>query len=106
MRQRNPSHFGSYCQPSSSGISRTRRASIGGKGGWMGRLITELAGRSERWECARIARNCPDSLPHISPDTSQTWPNAEGLWDETQEHVTSANAWSNRGVLYTAWKVL
>ena len=29
---RNPSHFGSYCQPSGSGSSRTSSASIGGKG--------------------------------------------------------------------------
>src|ERR1051326_8955553 len=29
---RNPSHFGSYCHPSSSGSSRTSCASMGGKG--------------------------------------------------------------------------
>ena len=32
--QRNPSHFGSYYQPSPVGISSTERASIGANGGF------------------------------------------------------------------------
>src|SRR6476646_10853067 len=37
--QRNPSHFGSYCQPSPLGTSSTERASIGSKGGFKGNEI-------------------------------------------------------------------
>src|SRR5438105_4612882 len=35
--QRKPSHFGSYCHSSPTGISSTKRASIGGSGGFMGK---------------------------------------------------------------------
>ncbi len=35
--QRNPSHFGSYSQPSPSGIERASLASIGSIGGCSGR---------------------------------------------------------------------
>ena len=41
-RQRNPSHFGSYCQLSPTGISSTERASIGGSGGFRERAIIRL----------------------------------------------------------------
>ena len=37
--QRNPSHFGSYSQPSPSGMERASLASIGSIGGWIGRCI-------------------------------------------------------------------
>jgi hypothetical protein len=38
--QRKPSHFGSYCHSSPTGISSTERASIGGSGGlsWSGMI--------------------------------------------------------------------
>src|ERR1051325_2749376 len=38
-RQRNPSHFGSYCHSAPSGIASTDNASIGAKGGWIGNAI-------------------------------------------------------------------
>src|SRR5215831_1889769 len=42
MRQRKPSHFGSYCQFLPRGISSTDKASIGGKGRGRARVIESL----------------------------------------------------------------
>jgi hypothetical protein len=41
--QRNPSHFGSYNQPSPTGISVANFASIGDSGGWRGNDIVGIS---------------------------------------------------------------
>ena len=59
---RKPSHFGSYCQPSPAGSSRTSSASIGGKGTfgpgtfWKATAMRDLDGE---WNVRRVSGVLP-----------------------------------------------
>src|SRR2546429_2763534 len=55
MMQRNPSHFGSYCQPPSDGICSTERDSMGGKGGLIVKPILGERVRSYLRTCIKKA---------------------------------------------------
>src|SRR5262249_4143805 len=57
MRQRKPSHFGSYCQSFPSGISSTDKASIGGKGCGRARDIAPLTQNGRLW-AGRLQNFC------------------------------------------------
>src|SRR5919106_1968883 len=57
MMALNPSHLGSYTQPSPSGIARASFASIGSSGGSSGSVTASLAQDVEGLECE----------PHLEP---------------------------------------
>ena len=61
-RQRKPSHFGSYCQSSPTGISSTERASIGGNGGLIGRAMNQDACAPNQSVILSEAKNLTNSV--------------------------------------------
>src|SRR4051794_41784347 len=74
--QRNPSHFGSYCQSSPMGISSTDFPSIGGNGGLIGKGMTvlrlasaPLADSKSQFTSIKISYKPPlyRRVPRISP---------------------------------------